>query len=559
MNTRSVSAALLPLLLAAGGAWAEDLDQRAQSGRVARDEGHYEEARRLLGEGYAAASDAATRSRLAFDLALTYQLEGEAKGNDRRFLEKALVLYSEVLAVRPASAATLCNQARAHARLGNWPQAEARYAEAAALEGPDQPFYQRKQAEYLAERGEWQKAAPLYEAIALARPESREAHEVLLRHYREVSAGNAVRAYLWRLVEAGEGERAAEAAVDELERSGASLDLQASSDLLAIAASGESQSLIDPEAFLASPLAKRLADLSDHPAAGQGAKELLVAVGSAREPGSPEELALRLGWWRSVPPRAKGDPPRGVWAPDAMRSLLLSLGRWHAQNGRPGLAETYLRTAIILVAGRADPGALRALLDLFVANNELDGVEKVLGEFEDRLFEAKGQAYRNSDLAEIYRFHTTLGSLYGYLASQGKRSWGASGDVRSAVFQLERALEVGRELDQQQAPGAAKHLHLEPSTVEYLARAYEATGQKARSTAVRLDGAARFKAAGNARASAVVLEPVKLEQLEGSDRLRVEELRRVKPEELERQKLDPELVKKLKIDVKATAVKPPGP
>lgn len=547
------------------------IDELVQGAREARDAGRYDEARSSISEALSNAGDPTLASRLRFDLALTYQLEGEARGNDARALEKAVLLYDAVLKERPGSAATLCNQARAYARLGRWELAEERYREAAQVEGPDQPFYLRKYADYLAERGDWTSAEAFYETVALARPQSTEAHEVLLAHYREISVDGTgpLTAYLWKLVAAGEGQRAAEAALDVLERPGAIPGLQASSTLMSIIAAGLSRGLLDPDAFLASSAAKRLAGLEGHPAVGLGARELLGLVRSSDQPGSPEKLAARLSWWRSVPPWAEGDPLHGVWAHDAMRAVLLSLGGWYerqadADHAGPhyrissfrarktesddaAVAEAFYRAALILVPGDPDPGALRHLLDFFIARNDLARVETALGEYEVPLLEAKDQAYRRSDLAKIYDFHTTLGSLYGYLASKGQRDWGSSGDVRSAIFQLERAVEVGKALDERPSASLGrKSLHLEPSTVEYLARAYEATGQMERSARLCFDAAIRFGAAGDLRAARFVLAPERLKHLPDPDRLRVESALLVMP-------LDP----KPEIKPEKPPVKPP--
>lgn len=526
------------------------LDQLVAAGREARDAGRFEEARRQLEKALRVARGASgggvdmppagpeVISRLRFDLGLTDQLEGEQTGNDALLLSKAVQQYEEVLKDRPGSAATLFNQARAYVRLGKSELADERFRQAAALAGPDQPFYQRKYADFLAERGDWAGAAPLYEAVALARPGNTEAHDLLLLHYRDadVTGSDPLSGYLWKLIDAGEGLRAAEAAIDLLAGTASAPDLRQDALLLATVASGLARSPLDPRTFLESSTAKRLASLSDHLSAGRAVRELLKLFATAGTPTRPEEVASRLVWWSMVTPWADAELEWGVWPHDAMRSLLLALGRWYERQGRIDLAEMHARAALVLVPGDADAGAARQLIDLFIARNDLGKVQEILGEVQWPLFEGKGRAYRRGDLVEIYEYHTTLGSLYGYLAAKGQRGWGSSGDIYSAIFQLEQAVLAGQRLDEQAAiRGKTEPVHLEPGVVEYLARGYMATGQTERSVGLRLESAERFEKAGNLRATRFVLTPVKVEQVTPVDRPRFERLRAI---ELEKPKLD---------------------
>ena len=550
------------------------------AGREARDAGRFDEARRLFAKGESGATDPSVISRLRFDTALTYQLEGEARGNDLQSLEKAAVLYEQVLADRKDSAATLSNLARTYARLGKWDLAEDRYRRAARLEGPDQPFYLKKYADYLAERGDWASAGAFYETVALARPQSTEVHEILLARYRQVqvTGDDPLSVYLWKLVEAGEGPRAADAALDVLASRSDVLDLKAGSILMSVVAAGIGRSPLDPEAFLASPTAKALRSLAGRMDIGQASRELLDLVRASGQPDTAEKVAARVTWWRSVPPWAEqGAPPHGLWPADAIRSLVLSLGGWYESRGATALAEAHYRAAVILVPGDTDPGATRQLIQLFISQNQLGRVWSLLAQYQDRLFEGKGRAYGRADLAKIYEFHTTLGTLFGFLASKGQRYWGTSDDQWSAIFQLERAVKVGRELDAQPtSSGKAPSLHLDPNVVEYLARGYEASGELTRSAQVRVEAAVRFQAAGDVHDAQTVLKPVKLEMLPETDRIKIQEIRLQKqqilePDELNLEikgqklqltkpgnlKLDAESMRKLKTEADTVATSPP--
>jgi tetratricopeptide (TPR) repeat protein len=511
--------------------------ERAAAGREARDAGDFAHARELFTSALKDTQDADLGARLSFDLALTYQLQAEAEGDAVPLLRRAVFYYDQTRKARPGSAATLCNQARAYARLGDWTQAEQGYRDAAALPGDDQPFYQTKYAEYLASQGNWDGAQQIYEQAALARLQSTEAHEILVGRFKEQLAQgrHGGSAYLWRLVEAGAGLRAAETAVELMAGVPNPIGLQDSGDLMAIVAAGLGRSPLDPASFRTTPIAKRLIELSRHPAFGLPAKEILDLVHA--EPSTPERMLARLAWWRTEPPWAGGDPPHGMWPTQAMQSLLLALGQGHEQRGAFSAAESHYRAAMLLVPNEADPTAARQLIDLFVAQNQLGEVERLLADYEIVLFEGKGRAYRQSQLLEIYDFHTTLGSLYGYLASKGQRDWGDSFDIHSAVFQLERAVEIGKRIDEETPASlvGAKKVHLEPKTVDYLARAYQAKGQAKRGVEVRFEAAHRFLVVGNASASKLVLEPVTtpIEQ------------RKLKSGEL---KLNDELLRKLRAD-----------
>lgn len=503
-------------------------EEPGRSGRDAREAGRFSEARVELEKALAVASRLETRSRLQYDLALTEQLDAEAHGNDPAKLERAISLYLEVLKARPRSAATRLSLARAHEELGKHEVAVGLYRRAAELEGPDRPFYQRKLAEYLERRGDAAGAQALYEELALAEPPSREAQELLrsrLLGQRE-SDPAALPTYGWKLVSAGQGQRAATLALDALEQS---WPADTRPELLALLAAGLARGPLDAREFLASPLAGRLEGLARDAQVGPGVEQLLDLLAAAPRAGTPAELADRLSWWRERGQRFE-DAPRGLWPREAIRRLLSALGRWQEQGGASQAAAAYYRGAALLVPDDPDPDAAHRLIDLAIAGNDLAGVERVVQELEGPLFDGKGAAYRNSQLAKVYEFHATLGSLYGYLASKGRRPWGEPWDPHSALFQLEHARDVGRDLDARQ-PGtvSTRSLHLEPNTVDYLAQAYVATGGaggRAQANELRLESAERFATAGDVPAQAQVLKPVVSDQLSAPQKERLATLQK---------------------------------
>jgi tetratricopeptide (TPR) repeat protein len=196
-----------------------------------------------------------------------------------------------------------------------------------------------------------------------------------------------------------------------------------------------------------------------------------------------------------------------------MRQLLSSLGDRYGQRKKYAVAELCFEKAIAISPYDPDPAAIRNLVNLYAEQGQGQKIDEIATRYEFNLFESKGRAYRDSDLEKIYQYHRTLGQIYGYLAEKSG-NWGDRRTPKSAIFQLEHAMRVGRELDQMLARDTEKHLyHIDPGLVDLLATAYAATGSAVSSTSLRLDAARQYERAGDERARDYVLKPIRSEDL----------------------------------------------
>jgi tetratricopeptide (TPR) repeat protein len=193
---------------------------------------------------------------------------------------------------------------------------------------------------------------------------------------------------------------------------------------------------------------------------------LLSYVGGDKLPRiiDPPEARARLTPWIHNPQ----DSRQAAIDLAAASRFVTTAGELHARAGRLDDALTRY-----LLAWALDTTNLSAAL--YAANLLLDHAETLdpdrrwLDEFVFWLFEGKGEAYLGEDWPAIYRFHTVLGTIY-----WRQQNWGSSGNVRSAVFQLEHALAAkDRIRDRRERAAPVGRLHL------MLADAYAGIGQNA--------------------------------------------------------------------------------
>jgi tetratricopeptide (TPR) repeat protein len=133
-------------------------------------------------------------------------------------------------------------------------------------------------------------------------------------------------------------------------------------------------------------------------------------------------------------PRGTGTPP----TPALLSRLLKAIGDAYADAGDlPKSLQRYaLGTAVDLHGPNIDASLYAANLLLW-NGKELDQSDRHLNELVNRLFDAKGMAYRGENWEDILRFHTVLGSVF-----LERQVWGSETDPRSAIFQFEHALRA---------------------------------------------------------------------------------------------------------------------
>lgn len=207
--------------------------------------------------------------------------------------------------------------------------------------------------------------------------------------------------------------------------------------------------------------------------------DAVAALTDAYAPRSPARAYVeppRARWWHRDPDRPDG--AYAVWS-----TVLRSIGDTYNQRGTDvaDLARSYYEAALSgdLTSPHIDRKAMLPLALIYIQTFNTDGAARLQDgtrRFTDRLFDAKGAAYRAGDYERIRDFHTTLGALY---AAQGK--WTGDG-AQNAEFQLEGMRRATREL----AARESKRLVDPPDLLEKLATHYEREGKTAQAAEVKV-------------------------------------------------------------------------
>lgn len=489
----------------------ETADDLAAHGREALAAGRNEEALELFDDAFPLATDRATRDRLLFYRAVTYQRLAEvAEGDSRQdLLQRSERLYDAYLEANPDSGSAANNLAMVYAALGWNDTAAELFERALALQDDKQGLYLKNYAEFLDDAGKWEEAKEVYSRMVQEQPLSPALQKSMAERFGEAGI-NQYAGLLWQLLETGYARQAADNALDALETGDGSKNDRA--ELLTIVCVALSRAPYTPDRFADLGLTEALRAIGSDPEIGPGAADIIRVH-------NVEKLDPRYYEWWAYRFHPDEDPVRGVWPADGFRALIRSLGSRYRQLGEPGLAESYYRLAANLEPHEVDPAAIRDLTQLYIEENQLPKVNRLAAEYEDRLFEAKGGAYRNSRLRKIFEFHRTLGELY---ATIGR--WGDSSEIDSAIFQLEHAQEKSREIEHRAAGTPPAEYRFSPDMVNMLATGYVATGQTSRSYDLRIDEAERFQQQGDERAVRKVLEPIKSDDLPSQLRSRIEQL-----------------------------------
>lgn len=490
------------LLLVAGATLQaqETAEVLTAQGREALGAGNNEEALEIFDNAFSLAADRATRDRLLFYRAVTYQRLAEDADADRRegLLHRSAELYDVYLEAHPDSGAATNNLAKVYAALG-WNDVAAEHFERAVETGDDnQGLYLKNFAQFRDSTGDWEEARELYSQLIREQPLSPTLQKSMAERFGKAGV-DELAGYLWQLLEAGNARQAATGALDVLATGDGSTKDRI--ELLNIVCVALSRTPYSPTRFAGLELAQRLAELGSDPGIGRGATD--IAAVHDVEALDPE----RYRWWAEKAYEHQ-DPPRGVWPADGFRALIRSLGSRYQEGGELRTAESYYRLAADLQPYEVDPAAIRDLTQLYIEEDQLPKVNSLTKEYEDRLFQGKGAAYRNSRERKIFEYHRTLGELY---STVGR--WGDSYDIDSAIFQLEHAQEKSREIEDRAGGDPPERYRFTPNMVNMLATGYEATGQASKSYELRVTEAERFQRLGDEQAVRKVLEPIKAQEL----------------------------------------------
>jgi tetratricopeptide (TPR) repeat protein len=497
---------------------ATEIEKMASSGKQALAARQYQQAVKTFNQGLRMAAEshqANWEAKFLFFLGASFQEQAKTlpPGLERsRMLERAKGYYTRYLSFNQKSGAAFNNLAEIYAQLGDKERADASYRKALAVKDERRAFYAGNYAAFLSKNGAVDQAIRYYQLAAELQPEDNRVHEALLALYL-TSNTKALFPYLWQLIEQGQVLRAENNALLALRRG--SWSRNAKVDLLNIIVVARSKQVYDPESFGGSATGRQLTLLLDDPSLRAGIEELLQVHQKEIE-NQPS-----YGWWAG-----KGtpweDPSYGVWPRDGFKELIRSLGDWCRKNGMQKRAAYYFQLAADLVPEEPDPQAYLQLADLFITDDRIDDLETMVKNNEDRLFNAKAQAYRTSHLHKIFAYHRALGVIY---ANIGR--WGDERTPSSAIFQLSHAVDIADKANSRPTSAKKASIRVEPRLIGYLADGYEAKKMPQSAVKVRLDAADAYIKSGDLKGAEKVLQPLEVKppaKLSSPDKLRLETL-----------------------------------
>ena len=510
-------------LLYTGDGWAQEeiTNNLEKRGRAALNSKQYSTARELFSESSARATDPEVKARLDFRQAVTLQQlanSGEVE-NPEELLQQAAGLYHAYLKQNPDSAATANNLAKVYETLGNaslqksesgqakgyFRRAAGYYKKAVAAGDSNQGLYLKNYAEFLERIDAWDEAKKIYAQLVQGYPVSPALQKTLTRSYLKHGSGDLAE-LLWNMLDAGYVSQSADIALGVLRKTLNKTD-DGRIELLTIVSAALAQGTDDRRRFPGSGKGRQIASLSRDDFLGDGSNEIIRLYQGQNF--SVSDYA----WWAGRD-LGRVDPDKGLYPIDGFRALIRSLGSRSKRSGDLELAESYFLLAASLLQREADPVAIRDLVQMYAEANEFEKIKGVLADYQFRLFEGKGDAYRDSQIEKIFQYHQTLGELYTLI-----ERWGDSNTIDSAIFQLEHAqvtsVELKRARDESFRQGRVstkalpENYQFTPQMVNQLSRGYDKTGNADKSLKLRIDQASIYKKAGDTKAARRVLAPIK--------------------------------------------------
>lgn len=493
----------------------EPIKRNLEDAKIASRLKDYNRAYALLESGLQDAKEARnTKLESAFHFQLAVTLQQRAAGTD---LTKAISHYEEHLKLDPASGGALNNLAQLYSREGKSTESARLYQQAIALNDERKGFYALNLADLYMEQGNVKTAARYYKITLDSNPDHPEAQEGLIAAYQDTNLPGLV-SHLWAQIDKGREVRAVTAALqvldrlkDEADRSGLEKE---KTELLTCVVVGLSKAQYGPltsesKGAKKDEVEQALQNLADDPHIGEGVREVLQAYDNPAV--TPDQ-----SWWADRGLRYE-DPEEGWWPRDGYRMLLRSLGIWYERREWFDTAEAYFMASINLTeTGDNEPDleALVRLADIYMQRGEIERVRELLDGDETELFFGKGQAYKTSSWNKVYAFHRTLGIMYALT-----ENWGSSGDVTSATFQLENALDKRRIYNNRIASREnLPPIALEPRLVHLLVQTYNATGRADEAVQLQLESATELVKEDRKAGARQILKEIDTERLNNEDR-----------------------------------------
>ncbi|MCC7375534.1 MAG: hypothetical protein IT581_12835 [Verrucomicrobiales bacterium] len=451
---------------------------------------------RRAAESARQAGDRERQAQAVFYLGLVDQAESQGQPLTARdpLLRSALASYEEALRLRPESAGILNNAAQVQVQLGQTNEALGLMARAIATSDPMRSTYTRHYADLLLSAGRWRDACRFYALVAAEQPQNTPLQEKLVGLCLE-KGPDLLGLYLWDLAQSGQVVQVCARALEVVDRP--IWEPRQADELMAIAAYCLARQNVSAKDFKGSPTAVRLEALKDHRVVGDGARELLRLI-------EGEDLNPSGYRWWPARMRVAAEAPRGVWPLEAFQQLARSLADRAAEEKDAGRQEKYLLFSVGLYREAPDPEALTQLANVYAESRRLERLDQLMQQYEVDIFRAKGEAYSQSQMRRIYRYHMALGVIYSQL-----NRWTSPRVVDSANFQLDRAIQVADRLKEDGANQGLAPVVLPAKLVDLLASGYEKTGKKDQAVTLRLDRAEKYLQSGNRPAAIQVLSPLK--------------------------------------------------
>ena len=476
-------------------------------------------------------ADRETQARLDFRQAVILQqmASNSELENPEKPLRQAARLYQSYLTVHPESAAAANNLAKIYEQMGDevlkspnperagryFKTAAGNYQKAVAAADSRQGLYLKNYAELLDKAGEWKQAKKVYIELVQGHPLAPALLQSMTESYARHGLGELAE-FTWNLLDAGYVGQSVDISMNAIEDSRNESD-KGRIELLTVVCAGLAQGTDDYRGFLESDTGAQIRDLAKDKFLNEGAAEVVRLYQAQRFDRSEYQ------WWaRRGSPRR--DPDRGLWPVDGFRALIRSLGSRAKRIDNLRLAEQYFRLSADLQEWEIDPVAVRALVQMYAEQNAYKRIDRLLSDYQVRLFKGKGAAYRESRVEKIFQYHLTLGELYALI-----ERWGDSSKADSAIFQLEHARDKSMMLEDNSSKALPEKYQFTPQMVDILARGYDKTGQVTKGTELRIDQAERYQKAGDIKATRRVLAPVKAVEVPSALQSRYQNLR-VSPE-----------------------------
>jgi tetratricopeptide (TPR) repeat protein len=394
---------------------------------------------------------------LSKGLASAFEAEIETDATSKQpLLEEAASAFERALELDPSRGAALNNLAQVDADLGRDEEAERLFKRAVALDAPLRPFYRRNFGDFLAARGQWDRAIDQYRATLEEQISDLQAHESLVAVLSQ-HRPDAIPVYLRFLLDRGQWLWAEEVALSRLKAA-------PSEEYLSFLAEARAGQTTPPDQLLPPAVVDVLEALTDQPQTGEGAKELLVL----REGGDFDPA--RFSWWAERP------GPR-----QAFRSLARSFGDSQRQAGRFASAGDYYRLAVLLTPQEPDLVSFRRMLELPSATEDVQALDR-LALWNERNLRGSGGESR----AEVYRYRHDLGLHYASL-----KKWKDCGCPTSGIYHLERAIRLAGVTESPESD-----LPFDPRIYFELAWGYLATGRDTEATEVLSEAVTAMEAHG---------------------------------------------------------------